>query len=212
MEVTVCITNGNVTMEIAQLRYLRAIARTGSFTAAAEAEGVEQPAVSKQIKRLEEELGVRLFERRARRVRVTDAGRVAVHHAERALSSLDDLRTELVDLEGLARGRLRVCATETVMDYLLPTALAGLHERFPGLEVSAEMLGTDDAVGLLLADEVDVAIVALPLSHPELEVVTLFVEDVVLLTPRDDVLREVDRVALSDVRDREFLLSMPGHG
>lgn len=199
-------------MELSQLRYLHAIARTGSFTAAAEQEGVEQPAISKQIKRLERELGVTLFERRTRRVVPTEAGRVAVYHAERALSSLDDMRTELVDLAGLARGHLRVCATETVMDYLLPAALADLHERFPGLEVSAEMLGTDDAVGLLLADEADVAIVALPLSHPELDVHSLFVEDVVLLTPRDDPLRDADHVALADLRDRELLLSMPGHG
>lgn len=199
-------------MELSQLRYLRAIAHTGTFTAAAEAEGVAQPAVSKQIKLLERELGVALFERRARRVHVTQAGRVALHHAERALSSLDDMRRELVDLAGLARGRLRVCATETVMDYLLPAALADLHGRFPGMEVSAEMLGTDDAVALLLADEADVAIVALPLSHPELEIGTLFIEDVVLLAPRNDGLREVDRVALGDLRDREFVLSMPGHG
>ncbi|MGI8915636.1 MAG: LysR family transcriptional regulator [Chloroflexota bacterium] len=200
------------TVQLRQLRYLRAIARHGSFTAAAEAERVAQPAVSKQIQRLENELGAALFDRSSRGTTLTEEGQVVARAAERILGYIDDLQAELGDRAVLARGRLRLCATETVMEYLLPSALAALHRRYPGLAVSAEMLGTDDAVALLLDRQIDVAVVTLPLSHPDLAVEPLYTEDIVLLVPADDPLAARTTVALSELAERELLLSMPGHG
>jgi len=194
------------------LRYLQAIARGGSFTSAADAEQVAQPAVSKQIQRLERELGVVLFDRRSRGATLTEEGAVAARYADRVLGALEDLRAELADRATLLRGSLRLCATETVMDYLVPTALAALHRRYPGLEVSAEMLGTDDAVALLLDRQIDVAIVTLPLRHPDLVIEQLFSEDIVLLAPAGDPLAGRDTVAFAELAGRELLLSMPGHG
>jgi DNA-binding transcriptional LysR family regulator len=199
-------------VELRQLRYLQAIARSGSFTGAAEAEGVAQPAVSKQIRRLESEIGLALFDRGGRGASLTAEGDVVARYAERVLSLLDELRAELADRAILERGRLRLCATETVMEYLLPAPLAALHRRHPNLEISAEMLGTDDAVALLLDRQVDVAIVTLPLSHPDLAVESLYSEDIVLLVPTDDPLAGRAAVALGELVERELLLSMPGHG
>ncbi|HEV7215674.1 MAG TPA: LysR substrate-binding domain-containing protein, partial [Chloroflexota bacterium] len=199
-------------MELRQLRYLQAIARSGSFTGAAAAEHVAQPAVSKQIRSLEEELGVVLFDRSGRGATLTAEGEVVARYAERLLSLLEELRAELADRAVLKRGRLRLCATETVMEYLLPAALAALHQRHPHLELSAEMLGTDDAVALLLDRQVDVAIVTLPLSHPDLVVEPLYSEDIVLLVPASDALAGRAAVPLRELAGRELLLSMPGHG
>jgi DNA-binding transcriptional LysR family regulator len=199
-------------VELRQLRYLRAIAQHGSFTGAAEAERVAQPAVSKQIQRLERELGVALLDRGSRGTTLTADGEVVARATDRVLGILDDLQAELADRAVLTRGRLRLCATETVMEYLLPAALAALHRRYPGLEVSAEMLGTDDAVALLLDRQVEVAIVTLPLSHPELDVTPLYSEDIVLLVPVGDPLAGRTSVALHELAERELLLSMPGHG
>jgi LysR family hydrogen peroxide-inducible transcriptional activator len=98
------------------------------------------------------------------------------------------------------------------MEYLLPAALAALHQRHPHLELSAEMLGTDDAVALLLDRQVDVAIVTLPLSHPDLVVEPLYSEDIVLLVPASDALAGRAAVPLRELAGRELLLSMPGHG
>lgn len=199
-------------MEVRQLRYLQAIARSGSFTGAAEAERVAQPAVSKQIRHLEDELGVALFDRGGRGATLTGEGEVVARYAERVLGLLDELRAELADRAVLERGRLRLCATETVMEYLLPAALATLHQRHPRLELSAEMLGTDDAVALLLDRQVDVAIVTLPLSHADLVVEPLYSEEIVLLVPEGDPLAGRAAVALHELARRELLLSMPGHG
>lgn len=199
-------------MELRQLRYMQAIARCGSFTGAADAERVAQPAVSKQIRRLEGELGVALFDRGGRGATLTAEGEVVARYAERILGLAEELRAELADRALLERGRLRLCATETVMEYLLPAALAALHRRYPRLELSAEMLGTDDAVSLLLDRQIDVAIVTLPISHPDLVVETLYSEDIVLLVPADDPLAGRAEVALQELAGRELLLSMPGHG
>ena len=194
------------------MRYVRAIARGGSFTGAADAEQVAQPAMSKQMQRLEAELGVTLFDRGSRGSTLTAEGVVVAGYAERMLGLLEDLQAELADRAGLGSGRLRLCATETVMEYLLPSALAALHRRYPGLELSAEMLGTDDAVALLLDRQIDVAIVTLPLSHPDLTVEPLFSEDIVLLVPASDPLADRASVALSELAERELMLSMTGHG
>jgi DNA-binding transcriptional LysR family regulator len=199
-------------VELRQLRFVRAIARGGSFTGAAAAEGVAQPALSKHIQRLEAELGVTLFERSSRGATLTAEGTVVAGYAERMLGLLEDLQAELAERSALVRGRLRLCATETVMEYLLPAALAALHRRYPGLELSAEMLGTDDAVALLLDRQVDVAVVTLPLTHPDLTVEPLFSEDIVLLVPAGDPLADRATVALGELAERELLLSMTGHG
>ena len=90
--------------------------------------------------------------------------------------------------------------------------MAALHRRFPGLEVSAEMLGTDDAVALLRDGLVDLALVTLPLPEPDLAVEPLFSEDIVLLVPAGDGLARRRSVALAELAGRELLLSMPGHG
>lgn len=199
-------------MELRQLRYLWAVARSGSFTTAAELERVAQPAVSRQVQRLEHELGAPLFDRGGRGAVLTADGEVVARYAERVLGLVEELRAELADRAALAHGRLRLCATETVMEHLLPPALAALHRDHPGLEVSAEMLGTDDAVALLLDRQIDVAVVTLPLAHPDLAVEPLFTEDIVLLVPAGDPLATGAPVTFNQLRERELLLSMPGHG
>src|SRR5437899_4464936 len=146
-------------MELHQLRYLRATVRLGSVTRAAEQEHVSQPSLSKQIALLERELGVALFHRVGRRVVATEAAVLLADCAGRVLDDLAATVDALGELRRSVRGQLRLCATETVSDCVLPEALAALRHEFPGVRVSVEMLGTDDAVSRVLADELDLAIV-----------------------------------------------------
>ena len=200
-------------MELHQLRYLRAVVRTGSVTAAAEAEFVAQPSVSKQMRLLEQELGVPLLHRVGRRVVPTEAAQALADCADRVF---DDLAATLAAISGpdSARGgSLRMCATETVTDHLLPAALTRLRERYPECRVSVEMLGTDDSIQRVLADEVDLAIVALPLGDSRLEVHPLLEEPVLLAVPPGHRWAKRNRVPLADVlAEPNLLLSMRGHG
>ena len=200
-------------MELHQLRYLRAVVRTGSVTRAAEVEHVAQPSISKQIRLLERELGQPLFHRVGRRVVPTEAGLVLADCAGRVL---DDIAATAATLAGRglgAGGSIALCATETVADYLIPGALSALREAHPGVRVSVEMLGTDDAVARLLNDATDFAVVVLPLTDSRLDVHPLLEEDVLLILPPNHPWANRPSVPIGDVvRDPHLLLSMPGLG
>ncbi len=200
-------------MELHQLRYLRAVVRSGSVTAAAEAEFVAQPSVSKQIRLLEQEIGIPLFHRVGRRVVPTDAAHALADCADRIFDDLAATLAAISGPESARGGSLRMCATETITDHLLPGALTALRQRFPECRVSVEMLGTDDSIQRVLADEVDLAIVALPLSDSRLDVHTLLEEPVLLAVPPAHEWASRNAVPLADaLAEPSLLLSMRGHG
>ncbi|MHB8574070.1 MAG: LysR family transcriptional regulator [Dehalococcoidia bacterium] len=200
-------------MELYQLRYLRSVVRLGSVTRAAEQEHVSQPSLSKQIALLERELGVSLFHRVGRRVVATDAAALLADCAGRMLEDLAATVDAIGELRASLRGQLRLCATETVTDCVLPEALARLRQEYPGVRVSVEMLGTDDAVGRVLADELDLAIVVLPLADSRLEVRLLFEEEIRLAVPLNHAWAARNAVDLGEaLAEPSLLLSMPGHG
>lgn len=200
-------------MELHQLRYLRAVVRTGSVTAAAEAEYVAQPSVSKQLRLLERELGTPLFHRVGRRVVPTSAALHLADAADRILADLAAAAAAVAGPAAPAAASVHLCATETAADHLIPPALVRLAAAWPQARVSVEMLGTDDALARVLADDVDFAIVALPIADSRLEVNELLEEDVLLAVPPGHRLASADVAPLAAVlADPTFLLSMPGHG
>lgn len=200
-------------MELHQLRYLRAVVRSGSVTTAAEAELVSQPSVSKQLRLLEQELGVSLFHRVGRRVIPTEAGLALANCADRVFDDMAATVSAVSGPESISGGTLRMCATETVVDNLLPAALTKLRLKYPRSHVRVEMLGTGDAVSQVLNNEVDLAIVALPLADTRLEVEVLFEEDVLLAVPREHPWSRKAFVTMHEALGApDLLLSMPGHG
>jgi LysR family cyn operon transcriptional activator len=200
-------------MELHQLRYLRSVVRTGSVTRAADLEHVSQPSISKQIRLLERELGVPLFHRVGRRVVPTEAGILLTECAERVLEELGAATEALAELRTSLRGSLRLTATETVTDNLLPPVLARLRGRNPAIHLTVEMLGTDDSVARLLADDVDLALVVLPLADSRLEIQTLFEEEIRLAVPLGHAWAGRRAVDLAQaLGEPDLLLSMPGHG
>ena len=200
-------------MELAQLRYLRAVIRAGSVTAAAEAEHVSQPSISKQVRSLERELGILLFHRVGRRVVPTDAARELADCAGRVFDDLASTAAAVAGMERGSGGAVRIAATETIADHVLPAALTELVAEWPEARVRVEMLGTDDCVSRVLADEVDFAIVALPLADSRLDIALLFEEDVLCALPPGHAWASRKRVSLRQVLTGPgLLLSMPGHG
>lgn len=200
-------------MELHHLRYLRSVVRTGSVTAAAEAEFVAQPSVSKQLRGLERELGVPLFHRVGRKVVPTDAAFALADLADRVFDDIASTLGELGGPDSAYGGSLRLCATETVSDHLLPPALAELRRRFPRSHIRVEMLGSDDAIQRVLDDEFDLAIIVLPVADSRLEVEALLREDVLLVVPPDHPWAARQAVPMAEaLADPALLLSMPGLG
>ena len=200
-------------MELHQLRYLRAVVRSGSVTVAAESEFVSQPSVSKQLRLLEKDLGIPLFHRVGRRLIATDAALALADCADRVFDDLAATVSSVSGPDSVSGGTLRMCATETVVDNLLPPALTRLKAKYPQCHVRVEMLGTDDAVAQVLANEVDLAIVAFPLADSRLEVNLLLEEEVFLMVPHDHPWSKRAFVTMNEVlKEPALLLSMPGHG
>src|SRR4030088_3438435 len=131
-----------MTVELQQLRYFVSVAETGKFTAAARDLHVAQPSVSKQVRKLESELGAALLERRRTGVALTDAGAILLPWAKRVLADLDGARSEVAGLATLERGRLSVGATPSLSTVLLPRVLAAFHSEHPGITLTMAEAGS----------------------------------------------------------------------
>jgi DNA-binding transcriptional LysR family regulator len=145
-------------LDVRRLRVLREVATHGSFSAAADALSYTQSAVSQQIAALEREAGSRLVERSARGVRLTDAGRALVTHADAILARLADAEEELQAIAGLRAGRLRVAAFPSACSTLMPLAVARFRERHPGVDLTLTPAEPDVGLRMLRTGEADVAL------------------------------------------------------
>ena len=192
-----------------QLRYFEALVRHAHFGRAAEACAISQPALSVQIKELEESLGMPLFERSARQVRLTSFGEDFALRVRDILRSVD----ELGDLARASRdrltGRLRLGVIPTIAPYLLPTILSNLADSHPDLDPHVRETLTPRLIEELAEGQLDAALLALPVSEPSLTEVPLFTETLVLVRPETQATDPIpDRDALRAMR---LLLLEEGH-
>jgi LysR family hydrogen peroxide-inducible transcriptional activator len=197
----------NLTLK--QFRYFEALAQHGHFGHAAAAAGISQPALSMQIKDMERDLGVKLFERAARQVRLTRFGEDFAPRVRDILRSVD----EVEDLARLAQnslsGRLRIGVIPTIAPYLLPSFIGQLTHAHPTLDIHIRETLTPRLIGELSEGRIDAAIVALPVSEPSFEEVAIFDEDFVLIRPDKDEVRPVPDAA--DLAKMQLLLLEEGH-
>jgi LysR family hydrogen peroxide-inducible transcriptional activator len=194
-------------MEIHQLRYFVAVAETGSFTRAAEREGVSQPTLSEQILRLEDKkkgIGRRLFDRLGRKVVLTEAGQLLLSHAQAIVAAVDEAeRAVLATGEG---GRLRVGAIPTIAPFLLPPTISRFRKEHPAVQLQLKEDLTERLLADLLAGELDVGLMALPIRDDRLHVEKLFTESLVMALPPKHRLAGKSEVKLADVVDEPFIL------
>ncbi|MCK6630628.1 MAG: LysR family transcriptional regulator [Anaerolineae bacterium] len=178
-------------MEFYQLRGFLAVAQTQSFTQAADQLFLTQPALSLQIKALEEELGQPLFERSGRRVLLTPAGRLLQERAEQIVALANQARSELQATQELQSGSLRLGATESLCLYILPPVIQFFHEKFPGIELQFINRHSAELVTLVAEGRIDFGLITLPILDPRLESDTLFYrEDVAICAPTSPLLAE----------------------
>ncbi len=201
----------NITLR--QLRYFKAVAQHGHFGQAAEASAVSQPALSVQIKELEDRLGCTLFEREPRAVRLTGLGGAELlERVEGILRSVDELEHLARAAQGrLSGGALRIGVIPTIAPYLLPGGLLGdLSRSHPDLDIRMRETMTSTLLAELgQGGRLDVAILALPVSVPNLEEVDLFDESFVLVRP--DAERNLPVPDPASLSERRLLLLEEGH-
>lgn len=194
-------------LDLRRLRVLRAVAREGSFSAAARALDYTQPAISHHVARLEAEVGTALLVRTGRTVRLTEAGRALVEHTDAVVARLASAEDEIAAIAGMRAGRVRLAAFPSASATLIPIAARALQDKHNGITVSLIETEPPEALALLRSGEVDVAVA---FGYPEsrlassgdLEVVPLLDDDLFVVLPQA---RRARRAKLSDLAGETWI-------
>ena len=198
-------------MEVQQLRYVCAIADTGNFSRAAERCHIAQPSLSQQVQKLEDDLGVKLFDRLGRSIRLTEAGRAFIPRARAILEQMDAARTSAADKNADLRGSVAVGVIPTVAPYLLPRYAASFAKKFP----DAKLRIVEDTTSVLVEGlrdlSIDVAILALPLRHKDLELFPIRTEPLFAVLRKSHPRANAKSLALKDLRGESFVMLRDGH-
>lgn len=196
-------------LSMKHLRYFEALARIGHFGRAAEACAITQPALSMQIRELEELAGAVLVERGQRQIRLTPLGEEFALRARAILGAVDELGMLVQSSITPFAGRIRIGVIPTVAPYLLPEVIRTLGVRFPGLDIRPREAVTRKLIGDLVDGRLDAAIVALPVSESALQEIALFEEEFVLVRPDTDAGKPVPDAAM--LKTMRLLLLEEGH-
>jgi len=198
-------------MEMHQLRYVVAVARAGTFSRAAEQCHVSQPSLSQQVRKLEEELGERLFDRLRREARLTAHGEAFLRRAARILEEVEAAKRESADARDLVRGSVTIGVLPTIAPYLLPGALAGFLKKHPGVEVIVQEDTTERLLKLALSCEIHFALASHPIRDERLEIEELFTEELLLALPPRHPLARRRTIAARELEGERLIVMREGH-
>lgn len=199
-------------MELHQLRYALAIAKTGNFSRAAGHCHVSQPSLSQQVQKLEEELGERLFTRLKREAVPTAAGRIFLARAARIIDEVESARREVQDSGDEVCGTVNLGVLPTIAPYLLPRALGLCRKQHPRVEIVVHETTTAQLLGMSAACEIDMAVLSLPVHDKRFECEKLFAEDLWLAVAPDHPLAKRRKpISLDEVGAERFILLQEGH-
>jgi len=198
-------------MNLRELQYLVALADHRNFGRAAEACLISQPTLSTQIRKLEEELGVTLFERSPRNVMLTPAGQNAVARARRILGEVEEMKREARRQGRPEAGTISLGVFPTLGPYLLPHVMPRIRERFPELELRLVEEKSDPLLERLRDGKLDAAIAALPVHDASLQCELLFDEPFMLAVPRNHMLAARNTLEIGELAQQNLMLLEEGH-
>jgi DNA-binding transcriptional LysR family regulator len=198
-----------VDMDVHALRYFVEVARHQNFTRASEALHVTQPAISKMVRALEEELGTPLLLRERRRVRLTDAGRVVLERAQGVLDAMTGIEQEVGELAALRRGRLRIGMPPIVGVAFFPPLLAAYHDAHPGIVLELREEGSHHIEALISSRELDVGAVVLPTDERTFGTMPFVHDELLAVLHPSHPLARRRTIALRELRETPFVLYRP---
>ncbi len=198
-------------MEMHQLRYFAAVARTGSFSRAAVECRVAQPSLSQQILKLEGELAERLLERTPRRALLTPAGELFLPHALAILDAAERGRRDVGEMGGRMRGKVVLGALPTIAPYLLPPLLRALHDAYPEIEVVVHEETTLRLLRGVEEGEIDLALISEAAPGSRVAMETVGQEELLLCLPASHPLARRRVVTADDLRGEPFIMMQEGH-
>ncbi len=198
-------------MTLTELRYIVTLAREKHFGRAAERCHVSQPTLSVAVKKLEDELGIPLFERSKSSIRVTETGQRIIEQAQRVLDQVGLIRDMAQDGKNQLNSPLKVGAIYTIGPYLFPHLLPELRRAAPEMPLFIEENYTANLRQKLRQSDLDAIIIALPFEEPEVVTLPLYDEPFVVLLPADHPLTKRDALTAEELSQEQLLLLGPGH-
>jgi DNA-binding transcriptional LysR family regulator len=199
-------------MNLQQLRTFRVVAQQRSYSRAAQLLYLSQPGVSLQVRALEQSIGMALFERFGRQLRLTEAGVALLEYADRILSLVDESQQALEELGAARRGIVRVAASTTAGIYIVPRALGGFHRQNPGVRLTLDVVNRFTVAERLLRDEVDVAVMGLIEDAHDLQVEPFLPNELVVIASPRHPLAQRKQIPVADLVGETLLLREQGSG
>lgn len=199
-------------MNLKQLEAFLWVAELQSFTRAARQLYMSQPAVSFQIKSLEESLGTTLFYRGDKKVELTEVGRLLYHEARQILRHYQKIKEGLDELKGLKRGHLFLGASTIPGEYLLPLLIGRFHRHYPGVEVTLRIAGSGEVIRWVQEREIDLGVTGAPVNNEGLECTPWHKDQLVLIVGPKHPWVGQEMVELDELLEEPLLLREPGSG
>jgi DNA-binding transcriptional LysR family regulator len=200
-----------VHITLRQLSVFHAVARHRSFTRAAEELHLSQPAVSMQVKQLEENVGLPLFEHLGKKIYLTEAGSEMFRCSRAIAQQLAETEESIAELKGVERGQLAVAVASTV-NYFAPRLLAGFSQRYPGVRISLSVTNREGLLKRLDGNETDVVLMGQPPAQRELVAEPFMLNPLVVIAPPDHPLTRAQGIPLTRLQTETFLLRERGSG
>ena len=198
-------------LTLRQLKVFDAVARHLNYTRAAEELHLTQPAVSMQVKQLEESLGVALFEQLGKRIHLTEAGTEVLDYARSVTQQLDELEGVLNRMKGLGGGRLRI-SVATTANYFIPTLLGTFSRRYPDVTISLDVTNRETLLRQLAENTVDLVVMGQPPTEADVDAEAFLDNPLVVVAPPDHPLAKEQKIPLTRLQEEIFLVREPGSG
>jgi LysR family transcriptional regulator, low CO2-responsive transcriptional regulator len=197
-------------MDLDQLHTFLEIVRLKSFSKAAQTCYRTQPAISAQVRQLEQELNTTLFERFGTKISLTVAGRIFAEHAEQILALRRRAQDAINELEKVPRGELLIAANEATCIYVLPSVFAEFKKQFPNVQLSVDRSYGTRVVQAVLDNQADFGFTQLPVQERKLEVAKIYSDEIKLLVPGGHRLASYEQVGPKDMLGEQLLLPKTG--
>jgi DNA-binding transcriptional LysR family regulator len=195
-----------------RLQVFYTVAKVLSFTKAAETLHMTQPAVTFQVKQLEEFFNTRLFDRTHNKITLTDAGKIVYQYAEKILDHYEKMNSEVRELTGEVTGSLLIGASTTIAEYMLPSLLGAFKKQFEDVNIRLQVGNTDAIVAMVENNMIDLGVVEAPVYNKNLEVEVCRLDEMVLIVPPNHPLANRDKVSVEEIRKYPYISREEGSG
>jgi LysR family hydrogen peroxide-inducible transcriptional activator len=198
-------------MNIRDLRYIVEVAREKNFSRASSKVFVSQPALSMQIRKLEEDLGVEIFERSKQNFLITPIGAEIIKKAEIILQECEEIKLLAKNSKDPYRGEIKIGAFPTIASYFLPKFVKNIHKKFPHLKIFLIEEKSEDLILKLKNAQLDLCLLTLPIKDENLISKKIFSEEFLLATPIDHKLAKKSKINIKELQNQELMLLEDGH-